>query len=103
MQSPSVGCSSFCAWDEWAGGNRKLIFGKNEDNFNMPGQLDNRMMVIADPDNEFGHVFMTYPGMIGLDGGLNEDGFEMMTQLNSMRSESMEGCGIAIFTRNLLT
>ena len=103
MQSPSGGCSSFCAWDEWAGGNGKLIFGKNEDNFNMPEQLDNRMMVIADPDDGFGHAFMTYPGMIGLDGGVNEDGFGMMTQLNSMQDESMEGCGIAIFTRYLLT
>ena len=103
MQSPSGGCSSFCAWDEWAGGNGRLIFGKNEDNFNMPEQLDNRMMVIADPDDGFGHAFMTYPGMIGLDGGVNEDGFEMMTQLNSMQDESMEGCGIAIFTRYLLT
>lgn len=96
------GCSSFCVWDEWAGGDGKLIFGKNEDNFNMPEQLDNRMMVIADPEDGFGHAFMTYPGMIGLDGGVNEDGFEMMTQLNSMQYESMAGCGIAIFTRLLL-
>ena len=83
--------------------NGKLIFGKNEDNFNMPEQLDNRMMVIADPDDGFGHSFMSFPGMIGLDGGVNEDGFEMMTQLNSMKNESMEGCGISIFTRHLLT
>jgi len=103
IQSPSVGCSSFCAWDEWAGGDGKLIFGKNEDNFNMPEQLDNRMMVIADPDDGFGHSFMSFPGMIGLDGGVNEDGFEMMTQLNSMKNESMEGCGISVFTRHLLT
>ena len=102
-QVASGGCSSFCAWDEWAGGDGELIFGKNEDNFNMPEQLDNRMMVVADPDDGFGHVFLTYPGMIGLDGGVNEDGFEMMTQLNSMQYESMEGCGIAIFTRLLLT
>jgi len=100
---PGGGCSSFCAWDEWAGGDGKLIFGKNEDNFNMPGQLDNRMMVIADPNDGFGHAFLTYPGMIGLDGGINEDGFEMMTQLSSMQYENMEGCGIAIFTRLLLT
>lgn len=100
---PGGGCSSFCAWDEWAGGDGKLIFGKNEDNFNMPEQLDNRMMVIADPNDGFGHAFLTYPGMIGLDGGVNEDGFEMMTQLNSMQYESMEGCGIGIFTRLLLT
>jgi Acyl-coenzyme A:6-aminopenicillanic acid acyl-transferase. len=61
------------------------------------------MMVIADPNDGFGHAFLTYPGMIGLDGGVNEDGFEMMTQLSSMQYESMEGCGIAIFTRLLLT
>jgi hypothetical protein len=103
IHSPAGGCSSFCAWDEWAGGDGRLIFAKNEDNFNMPEQLDNRMMVIADPDDGFGHAFMTYPGLIGLDGGVNEDGFEMMTQLNSMQHECMEGCGIAIFTRYLLT
>jgi hypothetical protein len=96
------GCSSFSAWDEAAGGAGQLIFGKNEDNFNMPGQLENRMMVVADPDGGFGHAFMTYPGMIGLDGGVNEAGFEMMTQLSSMRHESMDGCGIAVFTRLLL-
>jgi len=33
-QVASGGCSSFCAWDEWAGGDGELIFGKNEDNFN---------------------------------------------------------------------
>ena len=103
LAPPGGGCSSFCAWDEWAGGDGKMIFGKNEDNFNMPEQLDCRMMVVADPDEGFGHVFMTYPGMIGLDGGVNEDGFEMMTQLSSMQHESMEGCGIAVFTRLLLT
>lgn len=100
---PSGGCSSFSAWDEWAGGDGRLIFGKNEDNFNMPEQLNCRMMVVADPDRGFGHAFLTYLGMIGLDGGLNEDGLEMMTQLSSMKDESMQGCGIAIFTRCLLT
>ncbi|AET64102.1 C45 family autoproteolytic acyltransferase/hydolase [Methanothrix harundinacea] len=99
---PAGGCSSFSAWGEAAGGEGELIFGKNEDNFNMPGQLDRRMMVVAAPDDGFGHAFMTYPGMIGLDGGVNEAGFEMMTQLNSMRHESMAGCGIAVFTRLLL-
>ena len=97
------GCSSFCAWDEWAGGDGKLIFGKDEDNFNMPEQLANRIMVVAAPADGYGQVFMSYPGMIGLDGGFNEAGLEMMTQLNSMQYETMAGCGIAIFTRLLLT
>ncbi len=97
------GCSSFCAWDEWAGGDGKMIFAKDEDNFNMPFQLENRMLMVVDPDEGYGHTICTYPGLIGLDGGFNEDGFEMMTQLSSMQYESMEGCGIALFTRILLT
>lgn len=103
MPPAGGGCSSFCAWDEWAGGDGKLIFGKDEDNFNMPEQLENRMLVVADPDDGLGHCFLTYPGMVGLDGGFNEYGFEMMTQLNSMQHETMAGCGIAVFTRLLLT
>lgn len=99
----SGGCSSFCAWGEWAGGDGKLIFGKNEDNFNMPEQLPSRILVVASPDDGLGHAFLTYPGMIGLDGGINADGLAMMTQLNSMQHESMKGCGIAIFTRLSLT
>lgn len=97
------GCSSFSAWDDTAGGDGKLIFCKNEDNFNMPGQLENRIMFVAKPNNGYGHMFMSYPGLIGLDGGFNEAGFEMMTQLNSMKDETMKGCGIAIFTRLLLS
>ncbi len=103
IKPASIGCSSFCAWGEWAGGDGKLIFGKNEDNFNMPEQLPNRMLVVASPDDGIDHAFLTYPGMIGLDGGINADGIAMMTQLNSMQYESMDGCGIAIFTRLLLT
>lgn len=97
------GCSSFSAWNKAAGGDGKMIFSKDEDNFNMPGQLENRTMFIADPDKGYGHMFLSYPGMIGLDGGFNNAGFEMMTQLNSMKNETMKGCGIGIFTRLLLT
>lgn len=103
VRQSAGGCSSFCAWGDAVGGDGKLLFCKDEDNFNMPEQPPNRIMFVADPDNGYGHTFMSYPGMIGLDGGFNEAGFEMMTQLNSMKDETMEGCGIAIFTRLLLT
>jgi len=99
----SVGCSSFSAWDkEWAGGDGRLVFGKNEDNFNMPFQLENRIMVVAKPDQGNGHVFITFPGLIGFDGGFNEKGLQIMTQLNSMKDETMEGYGIGVLTRLML-
>jgi len=69
----------------------------------MPEQLPNRMLVIASPEDGIGHAFLTYPGMIGLDGGINVDGIAMMTQLNSMQHKTIKGCSIAIFTRLLLT
>ncbi len=99
----ACGCSSFSAWDEAAGGDGRLIFCKNEDNFNLPGQLENRILIIADPDDGFGHAFLTFPGMIGFDGGFNENGLSMMTQYSASIHETMQGCGIATFTRLLLT
>ncbi|MCP4694164.1 MAG: hypothetical protein GY859_39380, partial [Desulfobacterales bacterium] len=98
-----AGCSSFSAWGDAAGGDGALIFGKNIDNYDLPGQLENRILVAADPDEGYGHAFLTFPGMIGLDGGLNENGVAMMTQYNASIHETMRGCGIAIFTRLLLT
>ncbi len=97
------GCSSFSAWGADAGGDGRLIIGKNIDNYDLPGQLENRILVIADPDEGWGHAFLTFPGMIGLDGGFNENGLSMMTQYNASIHETMEGCGIATFTRLLLT
>ena len=117
----SVGCSSFSAWGDWAdAGDEKdddyffkyshnrpkhgtLIFGKNEDNFNMPHQLNHRILVVAKPNNGHGHTFCTFPGLIGLDGGMNDKGLQIMTQLNSMKDETMEGCGIAVLTRYILS
>ena len=108
----SVGCSSFSAWGDWAddgssnpgdGGGGRLIFGKNEDNFNMPHQLDHRILVVAKPDQGHGQTFCTFPGLIGLDGGMNQKGLQIMTQLNSMKDETMEGCGIGVLTRQILS
>ncbi len=65
----------------------------------MPEQLPNRMLIIASPEDGIGNAFLTYPGMIRLDDGINVDGIAMMTHLNSMRHETMKGCSIAIFTR----
>ncbi len=98
----SAGCSSFSAWGKAIKGDT-LIFAKNMDNLNLPAILDNRILVIAKPDEGFGHAFVTHPGMIGIDGGLNAAGVTMMTQYDAFAQETMEGCGIGIFTRQLLT
>ncbi len=100
--SGSSGCSSFSAWGKAVKGDR-LIFGKNMDNLNLPGILDNRILVFAKPDDGLGHAYVTHPGMIGIDGGLNTAGISMMTQYDAFKDETLEGCGIGIFTRLLLT
>jgi hypothetical protein len=100
-QPYAVGCSSFSAWGD-ATRDGALVFGKNMDNLDLPGTLAGRVLVICDPDNGFGHANVTHPGMIGIDGGLNEDGVEMMTQYSPSIYESMRGCGIAILSRLIL-
>jgi len=79
-----------------------LIFGKNMDNLNLPGILEGRMLVICDPDNGFGHANITHPGMIAIDGGLNESGVAMMTQYSPSIYETMRGCGIGTLSRLVL-
>ena len=94
-------CSSFSAWGE-ATHDGKLVFGKNMDNLNLPGLLDGRILVINDPDHGFGHTFITHPGMLAIDGGVNENGIEMMTQYSPSVNETMRGCGIGIISRIIL-
>ncbi|OPX55622.1 Acyl-coenzyme A:6-aminopenicillanic acid acyl-transferase [Oceanospirillum multiglobuliferum] len=98
-----AGCSSFSAWDESAGGDGKLIFCKNEDNLNLPAQLENRYLFVVNPDIGNAHLYLCFPGMIGMDGGFNDKGITMMTQYSASIHETMEGCGIGVFTRLLLT
>lgn len=100
-QRYAVGCSSFSAWGK-ATRDGNMIFGKNMDNLDLPGILDNRILVINDPDDGLGHANVTHPGMIAIDGGLNENGVEMMTQYSPSIYESMRGCGIAILSRLIL-
>jgi len=96
-----AGCSSFSAWGS-ASKNGDMIFGKNMDNLDLPGILDNRVCVIAKPSDGYGHSFITHPGMVGIDGGLNNQNLAMMTQYNASIHETMAGCGIGIFTRLIL-
>jgi hypothetical protein len=97
----TIGCSSFSAWGE-ATRDGKLLFGKNMDNLDLPGILDGRVLVICDPENGFGHVNVTHPGMLAIDGGFNEDGIEMMTHYSPSIYETMRGCGIGTLSRLIL-
>ncbi len=96
------GCSSFSAWGD-ATRNGKMIFGKNMDNLNIPGAAEHRVLAIVQPDRGYGHAFVTHPGMIAIDGGINEDGIEMMTHRSSSVNETLKGCGIGILSRLILT
>jgi len=97
-----AGCSSFSAWGDAVYG-ENFVFGKNMDNLNLPKLLDNRILTIVDPCEGYGHAYVTHPGIIGVDGGFNEEGLCMMTQYNASVFETMEGCGIGIFTRLILS
>ncbi len=95
-----AGCSSFSAWGETvANKNGEMIFCKNEDNLNLPGQLDNRIMILCQPDDSPAHLYLAFPGMVGFDGGFNALGISVMTQYDASIHETMEGYGLGVLTR----
>lgn len=96
------GCSSFSAWGD-ATLDGKMVFGKNMDNLNIPGAREHRILAIVKPDRGYGHAFITHPGMLAIDGGINEDGVEMMTQYSASVNETLKGCGIGVLSRLILT
>jgi hypothetical protein len=100
-ESYPIGCSSFSAWGR-ATRDGGLLFGKNMDNLDLPGILAGRVLVFSDPDHGFGHVNVTHPGMLAIDGGFNEDGVAMMTHYSPSIYESMRGCGIGSISRLIL-
>ena len=97
----TIGCCSFSAWGT-ATHDGKLLFAKNMDNLDLPGILEGRLLVICDPEQGFGHVNVTHPGMLAIDGGFNENGIEMMTHYSPSVRETMRGCGIGTFSRLIL-
>ena len=97
----TIGCSSFSAWGS-ATRDGKLVFGKNMDNLDLPGIREGRILVICDPEHGFGHANVTHPGMLAVDGGLNEDGIAMMTHYSPSVNETMQGCGIGTLSRLIL-
>ncbi|MFO6422285.1 C45 family autoproteolytic acyltransferase/hydolase [Motilimonas sp. KMU-193] len=94
-----AGCSSFSAWDDTVGSDGELIFCKNEDNLNLPGQLENRYIFISVPDQGQPHLFLCFPGMVGFDGGFNTAGISVMTQYDASIDETMRGYGLGVLTR----
>ncbi len=97
-----TGCSSFSAWGK-ATLDGKMIFGKNMDNFNLPGILENRILVFVAPEEGYRQSFITHPGMLAIDGGINEEGIAMMTHYSGSINETLQGCGIGVFTRLILS
>ncbi|OLQ93800.1 hypothetical protein BIY21_10805 [Vibrio ponticus] len=94
-----AGCSSFSAWGKQVGGNGSMIFCKNEDNLNLPGQLEHRYMFVCAPKEGIAHLYLAFPGMVGFDGGFNAKGISVMTQYDASIHETMAGYGLGVLTR----
>ena len=95
------GCSSFSAWGS-ATADGRLVFGKNMDNLDLPGIPEGRTVMIVRPDQGRSYVNMTLPGMLAIDGGMNDNGIAVMTHYSPSACETMRGCGIGTLSRLIL-
>ncbi|KAF2511288.1 C45 family autoproteolytic acyltransferase/hydolase [Flavobacterium foetidum] len=96
-----VGCSSFAVWNEKTeDGN--LILGRNFDFYVNDEFAENKIIAFINPKQ--GHKFMmvTWPGMIGVVSGMNEEGLTVTINASKSKIPLIAKTPISILTREIL-
>ncbi|MFB9078152.1 C45 family autoproteolytic acyltransferase/hydrolase [Flavobacterium procerum] len=96
-----VGCSSFAVWNEKTE-DGSLILGRNFDFYVNDEFAENKIIAFINPKQ--GHKFMmvTWPGMIGVVSGMNEEGLTVTINASKSKIPLIAKTPISILTREIL-
>lgn len=96
---PPVACSTFCAFGE-ATQDGTMIYAKNMDFFATPELGKNVLAMVVNPsDGGHGFFVVTVPGILGLDGGMNDIGLCVGINYSGTQPETLQGVGYHFMNR----
>ncbi|TYB78601.1 C45 family autoproteolytic acyltransferase/hydolase [Bizionia myxarmorum] len=96
-----VGCSSFAAWgDKTEDGS--LIIGRNFDFYAGDEFSQNKVIAFIKPTNGYNFMSVTWPGMIGVVSGMNDQGLTVTINAGKSDVPMLAKTPISILTREIL-
>lgn len=96
-----VGCSSFAAWGD-ASEDGNLIVGRNFDFYVGDDFAKNKVVLIMEPDEGYKFISISWPGMMGVLSGMNEEGLTVTINAAKGAIPTSSAIPISLLTRQIL-
>lgn len=96
-----VGCSSMAFWNEKTE-DGKLLLGRNFDFYAGDDFAKNKIIAFIKPDSGYGLMMVTWPGMIGVVSGMNEEGLTITMNAGKSKIPLVAKTPISIVARTIL-